>query len=374
MNTQRLLHNKLPPIRIKSFSGSGVDYTVDRSERTCTCLQFAARGHCKHLDEVGVYQPKQFTPRPHPTFSQALSGLVKSIRLRRVEDAIYFLVYLDQFPPNEKLSRKAARFRVARRILIGAAEDGMSLSVMEEVAANFKFLCKLDTPLVYLAAEIVRLTGIPNWWDPSTGGHDYILSSLIGFRQQVLYRTVSDPETAKGLLRRAVVEKDRATAIGAVCLLGAIGIGSTRQAEYLMTIAQEMNHETAIRLLSIHLGTRSALAGDNNYLCLAVWWLAGGQCPVADQIEPVTAAEVYELLDRTRAQWEHPDPIPEWAVDGVHCSGRDRRYCGVLSDMAAVCAAYNKFGNINPENQWDQSFFVLDGLQYEFQGPEDEEV
>src|ERR1035441_8449030 len=190
MNTKHLLHRKLPPIRIKSFSGSGVDYTVDRSERTCTCPQFAADGHCRHLDEVGVYQPKQFTPRTHPTFSQALSGMVKSIRLRRVEDAIYFLVYLDQFPPNEKLSQKAARFRVARRILIGAAEDGMSLSVMEEVAANFKFLCKLYTPLVYLAAEIVRICKLPNWWNPVTGGHDYILSSLIGFRQQVLYRTI----------------------------------------------------------------------------------------------------------------------------------------------------------------------------------------
>jgi hypothetical protein len=95
--------------------------------------------------------------------------MVKSIRLRRVEDAIYWLLYLDAFPESEKLTRKAARFRVARRILIGAAEDGMSLSVMEAVADNFKFLCKLDTPLVYLAAEIVRLTGIPNWRDPSTG-------------------------------------------------------------------------------------------------------------------------------------------------------------------------------------------------------------
>ena len=66
MNTQRLLHSKLPSIRIKSFSVSGVVYTVDRSARTCTCQQFAADRHCKHLDEVGVYQPKQFTPRTQP--------------------------------------------------------------------------------------------------------------------------------------------------------------------------------------------------------------------------------------------------------------------------------------------------------------------
>jgi hypothetical protein len=242
--------SKLPLIRLKSFSGSGVVYTVDRSGRTCTCLQFAAEGHCKHLDEVGVYQSKQFTPRTHPTFSQALSGLVKSIRMRRVEDAVYWVVYLDGFPPSEKLTRKAARFRVARRILIGSAEDGHSISVMEHVASNFRFLCKLDTPLVYLAAEIVRICKLPNWWDPVTGGHDYIYSNLVGYRRQVLYRTVNDEQGAQKVLRTAVDLADRVTALGALYVLGALRVGSTRQAEYLMTIAQEMNHAKAMRLLN----------------------------------------------------------------------------------------------------------------------------
>ena len=168
-----LTFTKLPLIRLKSFSGSGVAYTVDRSGRTCTCLQFSAEGHCKHLNEIGVYKRREFIPRSHPTFSQALSGLVKSIRMRRVEDSIYWLVYLDGFPPSEKLRKKAARFRVARRILIGSAEDGHSIPVMECVADNFRYLCKLDTPLVYLAAEIVRICKLPNWWNPDTGGHDY---------------------------------------------------------------------------------------------------------------------------------------------------------------------------------------------------------
>jgi hypothetical protein len=94
---------------------------------------------------------------------------------------------------------------------------------MEYVASNFKTLCKVDTPLVYLAAEIVRITKIPNWWDPATGGHDYIFSSLVGNRQQVLYRTISDRDTAMNLLRKAVDEGDRVTAIGAFRLLAELG-------------------------------------------------------------------------------------------------------------------------------------------------------
>jgi hypothetical protein len=68
---------------------------------------------------------------------------------------------------------------------------------MENVADNFRNLCKLDTPLVCLAAEIVRICKLPNWWDPSTGGHDYIYSNLVGYRQQVLYRKVNDEQGAQ---------------------------------------------------------------------------------------------------------------------------------------------------------------------------------
>lgn len=356
---------KLPLIRLKSFSGSGVVYTVDRSGRTCTCHHFLSEGHCKHLDEVGVYQPKRFTPQTHPTFSQALSGLVKSIRMRRVEDAVYWLMYLDGFLATDKLSKKAARFRIARRILIGSAEDGHSIAVMENVADNFRYLCKPDTPLVYLAAEIVRICRLPNWWDLATGGHDYIYSNLVGYRQQVLYRKVNDAQGARQLLRKAIGCADKATALGALCLVGEVGVGSTKQAEYLMSIAQEMRSEKAVRLLNIHLGARTALSGDNNFTGHAVWYLAGGESPVADQIEPVELSEVYELLERAKERWKHPLPIPNEYCDGIHCAGNDRRYAGILTDMWALCLAFNHYGNIEPKNPRIPDFFPLVGLEAE---------
>lgn len=339
---------------------------MDRTAKTCTCTSFlSGEHHCRHLEELGVYRQKQFTPGTHPTFSQALSGLVKSIRMRRASDAVYWLVYLDQFKPTEKLSRKGMRFRVARRILIGSAEDGHSISVMESVASNFQNLCKLDTPMVDLAAKIVQICKLPNWWDPETGGHDYIYNSLVGHRRHVLYRPVADSDAAWLLLRKAVDQCDRSTALGALFLLGALRVGSTKQAEFLTPIARQMNHENAVRLLNIHLGARSALSGDNNFIAQAVWMMTGGVSPIADQIEPVELAEAHDLLDKARERWKDPEPIPNCYCDGIHCAGNDRRYAGILSDMWAVCMAFQHYGNIEPENEWLPEFFPIWGLQAE---------
>jgi hypothetical protein len=59
-----LTFKKLPLIQLKSFSGSGVVHTLDRSARTCTCHHFSAEGHCKHLDEFGAYKRREFSPDP----------------------------------------------------------------------------------------------------------------------------------------------------------------------------------------------------------------------------------------------------------------------------------------------------------------------
>lgn len=103
-------------------------------------------------------------PKSHPTFSQALSGLVKSLRIRRVSDAIYWLVYLDSFG-NEKRER----YRTARRLLIGSVEDGHSIAVMEKVVENFSHLTKAETSLLDLAEAAIRICKIPNWWNPASG-------------------------------------------------------------------------------------------------------------------------------------------------------------------------------------------------------------
>src|SRR5689334_13982317 len=104
--------NRTDAIRFRSFVGN-VWHRISLAEKSCDCSEFqSVARRCPHLTELGIYPLKPFFPETHPTFSQALSALVKSLRIRRVEDAVYWLLYLDTFtePPH--------RFRVARRLLI----------------------------------------------------------------------------------------------------------------------------------------------------------------------------------------------------------------------------------------------------------------
>ena len=84
-------------VRLRSFQGDNW-YNISLDNKTCDCPNFQTKANgCEHLAALGIHRLRPFRPTAHPTFSQALSALVKSIRLRRLEDAVYWLVYLDSF-------------------------------------------------------------------------------------------------------------------------------------------------------------------------------------------------------------------------------------------------------------------------------------
>jgi hypothetical protein len=352
-------------ILLKSFSGENW-YKISLDKRTCSCPQFITSQSCKHLNALGIYgTPRPFVARTHPTFSQALSALVKSIRLRRAEDAVYWLVYLDSFKEPE------SRFRTARRILIGSAEDGHSIPVMEKVVNSFKTISKVSTPLEQLVAEVVRICKLPNWWNPSTVGHGYIYHGMVGERQLWQMRVERSSENFSNLLVQSIVEQDKTKALSAAMGLSQCRVGGTRQAEFILECAKKADHKHAQRLATVHLSARTALASDNNLICQAAWMLAGGVSPVADQIEPVHWSEVLELLERAKERWKDPKPIPEWSVDGLHSAGNDVRFMGVWPRMYAVCRAFSHYGRVEPEDKWLPQFQCFDGLTIQWSGPEE---
>jgi hypothetical protein len=90
--------------------------------------------------------------------------------------------------------------------------------------------------------------------------------------------------------------------------------------------------------------------------------MAGGESPVADQIEPVTTAECEDLLAEARERWKDPKPIPRWYCDGTHSAGDDPRLMGELPEMWAVCNAFRHYGRLDPNDVWLTRFRCYDGL------------
>lgn len=346
-----------PTKRIKSFT-SDTWYLINEKNIECSCPAFSKKGRCKHLEALGLSKPKPYTLKTHPTYSQALSGLVKSLRLRNIDEAAYWLVYLDTFKESQY------RFRTARRLLIGSVEDGMSIPVMEKCAKNFPKIASQKTELLYLVAEAIRICKIPNWW-ADNGGHDYVYQSLVGQRLWWSKKWNGKLETLLKTIREDIDNQEKAWALGGVGAFGAIkeDFGATAQAEFLLKIAEERMCEAAVRLCNVHLSQKGPLAGDNNFLSMATWIMAGGASENEGVIEPVTAGECYEILEKANEAWKTPHVIPEWCCDGIHCAGGDPRFAGMLPAMVAVCRAYNHYGRVNPEDKWLPEFNCYDVLE-----------
>jgi len=278
---------------------------------------------------------------------------------------VYWLIYLDSFKGPQY------RFRTARRLLIGSAEDGHSISVMEKVSGNFWKLSKPQSDLIDLVAEAIRICKLPNWWHVDSGGPDYIYQSLIG--QRAWWYKVWDHHltTLQKEIEKAIDQKNRAMALGAVMAFADVDetFGATKQTEFLLQQAERIGHELAARLCKVHLSAKSALSGDNNLLCQAAWIMAGGESPVAETILPVTADECAELLVKANERWENPEPIPRWCCDGVHFAGDDPRFMGCLPEMWAVCRAFQRYGRVDPEDRWLPEFRCYDGLIIQASGP-----
>lgn len=343
------------------------------SPSTCSCPAFKSELWCKHLIALGQYRPKKVTLTAKPNFAQALSGVVKCIRIRNLEEAAYWLKYCWSF--NDRLP--GSQFRTVRRLLIGSSEDGHSISVMEEVSKNFPSLLNKGAAFKDVLAELIRICSIPNWWHPDTGGPQYIFDGMVASRQ-LLYaglekRTFTLEEysgncLAESLqyclegLKKSIIKDDRVKSLYWVLRAMPFKGSGLAIANTLLEIAMNQGHEPARRLMkNIYLRHSKALVNDNNFLCQAAWLLSGGYSPVIDQIEPVTDKVVNTLLEHIEAMPIHA--IPGWCCCSVHCIGNDVRYLGSWDRMNAVCCQYAHYDRVSPDDPWLEShFYELDGL------------
>ena len=336
-----------------------IPYQVARNHSTCTCQVFISGSWCNHLKDAGCYPKRSVTLSSKPNFYQALSGLVKGIRLRNLDEAAYWLTYCWSF--KQKLN--GAQFRIIRRLLIGSAEDGHSIAVMEKLADNYSALLSKDIDFTSVMAELVRICKVPNWWNPNTGGHDYIYSGMLATRKILYDRANYSASDCLLGLEQSIVKQNKVDALRWI-IQDQESDAATNSliARKLYELASTYDCQPAKRLIqNIYLRHEKSLKSDNNFLCQAAWILAGGNSPVIDQIEVVTQAEVNALIDKVNAT--KPYVIPGWCCDGVHCAGNDIRYAGMWDRMYAVCNQYNYYGRVIPDDPWlEDEFYCLDGL------------
>jgi hypothetical protein len=251
---------------------------------------------------------------------------------------------------------------MARRLLIGSAEDGHSIEVMEAVVGNFPELVRTRIDILYLAAEALRICKMPNWWHPLSGGKDYIYSGLLAERKLLHYAGHHTLENMTHLIEDGIADQDAVSAIAGVIGLSHARLSATKQAEFLARVAAKTTHSLAQRLVEIHLRAKSALSRDNNFLCQAAWMMGGGYSPVAERSEPVFATEVFDLVETARERWKNPQPIPRWCCDGLHSAGDDVRFMGVWFHMYASCLAFEHYRRLDPLDNWISEFYCYDGL------------
>jgi hypothetical protein len=291
----------------------------------------------------------------HPSYSQALSALVKCVRLRNVPEAVYWLKYLYEFQDVSWAKTKDKRTRTVRRLLILAAEDNFSLGTMKTISTNMPKLLANDCLFISWVAEVVRICKTPNWW---AWGRHFIYSSLLASRYNLTHPQ-TDRDYVMQLYHDAVDAQDPIMALAHIRMLNQLKMGTSKQAEFVQSIATE---DGASAIIAIHLDNRSALAGDTNYIQQAAYYSAWGEGTYGINGAIVYAGECAELIQQAEVSWKDPHPVPEWCCDGIHCGGNDPRFGGVLACMMGCCLAYEHYGRLDPADPWLPEFYLLDGL------------
>jgi hypothetical protein len=138
-----------------------------------------------------------------PNTALYVSALVKSIRLRRTEDAITWLLTVWRFP--------SLRYRLTRRVLVSSGEDGLSPELIEAVALWYSGPNRYS--LGHAAQEVGRICGTPSWWALHEG-HEMIFA----WKRAEAIAAQARPATfdvTLSLLEQAVAEQRLISGLGA---------------------------------------------------------------------------------------------------------------------------------------------------------------
>ena len=282
-----------------------------------------------------------------PSPAVLISGLIKTIRLRRPDLAISYLGYLWN-------SGTDVRNRVRRRILICSAEDNTSVTVMTCVSDWFNE----GRPGVEDAVrEMLRINSTPNWY-ATAGGRAYIRAwweteqsdnPHIGKDQGVLLATIEEAVRSGSTL--SALQAFNAT-------ISVRDYNRQSLVDCLHDLALERNDDSAATLADLFQNNMRALWWDANFTGQCLYTLLLG--PIGTQADPSPAEnEVASFSAQAKAQKTAPE-VPSWCLDGIHVAGADPRFSGSIKQMTAACTAFERFGRLSPDDAWNSETMLME--------------
>lgn len=299
------------------------------------------------------------------SIAQAMSALVKSVRLRHTEDAVYWYLHVAYCFPQDY-------FRLYRRMFIIGAEDCIDAATQRQMYEWYKMsLVNKDRTLVNKLAVhlLIKICSKEDWWQ-SHSGQRYILGWRLTEKAAKKADLVekaffSSEECIKEITTIATSNSPRGVRTEKALELHfhgcANGMNRKMYAQYLVNAAIESKNLQARMTAQGHLAYAKELGNmDENWLGQALWRLLGHELKAEDiqdlqDTDKLFAQKLQEVFEASRIP-------PAWTQDGIHCSGKDRRFAGLLSSMIACCNVQREYNDLDPAIEFKDEHYSSERL------------
>ncbi|QHJ74577.1 hypothetical protein VH22019_00013 [Vibrio phage VH2_2019] len=276
--------------------------------------------------------------------SMAMSAMIKSVRLRDLEGASSYAKYLWDRVPVE---------RMMSRLLMMSAEDGFNVSTMELISRANTQRSRMTAHKYCLLLS--KICADPNWY-ATDSGRAYIRhwreSEIRTYRK----RKIRDAITLLNVLNEAYDNKDEKLLIDAFTL-GWNKYSNRTFVEWAYGKAKDDNNMLAIRTCEVFMSNANSLYYDSNISGQAVYRILLTCGDEQDKV-PRASQELHRTLLDVVPFNGNPDDIPSYFLDGIHTVGDDPRFAGEVRMMASCCNAYEKYGELNPNQEWSDDVFA----------------
>ncbi|UOX39977.1 hypothetical protein [Vibrio phage V-YDF132] len=275
--------------------------------------------------------------------SMAMSAMIKSVRLRDLDGACAYAKFLwDRTPPERMMSR----------LLMMSAEDGFNVSTMELISLANTQRTRMTAHKYCLLLS--KICAEPNWY-ATESGRAYIRRWRDSEIRTHRKRKIRDAITLLNTLNEAYENKDEKLLID-VFTLGWNKYSNRTFVEWAYDKAKNDNNLLAMRTCEVFLNNANALYYDSNISGQAVYRVLM-ECGEMQEKVPRASQELHRRLLDVQPFDGNPDNIPSYFLDGIHTVGSDSRFAGVVKMMASCCNAFEKYGELDPNQEWSKDVF-----------------